>query len=110
MGQVAACVRHHSLRQRTCYWLLECVDRLATDELPLTQEVLAEIVGVRREGITQAVGELQAAHLIGCHRGGISIFDRPGLEARACECYGAVGREQARRLGESRQPAAELAA
>lgn len=95
-GQVAACTRHHSLRQRTCFWILACVDRLSSSELPVTQDVIAEIVGVRREGITHAMGQLQGEGLIRCHRGGITILDRRGLEAHACECYPAVRREHVR--------------
>lgn len=88
-GQVAACARRHSLKQRACFWILACVDRLRSNELPVTHEVIAEIVGVRREGITHAMGQLQRENLIRCHRGGISILDRRGLEAEACECYAA---------------------
>lgn len=100
-GQVAVCNRHHLLKQRMCCWILSCLDRLASDELPLTQEVIAEMVGVRRESITGAIGGLQREKLIQCHRGGISVLDRPRLEAQACECYSAVKRESARLLGES---------
>ena len=95
-GQVAVCTRHHSIRQRTCFWILECVDRLRTGELPMTQEVIAEMVGVRREGITHAMGELEAAKAIRRHRGGVTILDRRGLEALACECYRVVRREHER--------------
>lgn len=109
-GQVAVCNRHHSLRQRTCFWILACTDRLRTDELPLTHGVMAEILGVRRESITHAIGQLQAAKLIRAHRGGMSILDRPGLEAQACECHLAVMREQERLFPLPLQPAIELAA
>lgn len=104
-GQVAACNRHHSLVQRACFWILACVDRLRSDELPVAQEVIARIVGVRREGVTHALGQLQAEKLIRCHRGGVSILDRGGLEARTCECYPAVRREQLRLRRQRLQPA-----
>lgn len=109
-GQVAACSRHHPLTQRCCFWILSCVERLESDELPVTQEVIAHIAGVRRESITHAVGELQAAKLIRCHRGGISILDRAGLEAQACECYSAVTREQGRLFRLPLQPPIPLVA
>lgn len=109
-GQVAACTRHHSLRQRICFWILSCVDRLQSDKLPVTQEVIAHIAGVRREAITHAVGELQAAKLIRCHRGGVSILHRAGLEAQVCECYPAVRREQGRLFSPALQRATALMA
>ena len=109
-GQLVVCNRHHSLKQRTCAWILACVDRLRSDELPLTHDVIADIVGAGRGGITLAIGELQAARLIRSHRGGVSILDRRGLEAQACECYPAVRREQERLSRLPLRPAIELVA
>ena len=95
-GQVAVCARHHPIKQRACFWILECVDRLRSNELPVTQETIAEIVGVRRESITHAMGQLQRDNLVRCHRGGISVLDHGGLEAEACECYSVVRTEHER--------------
>lgn len=87
ISQTIACNRHHSIHQQFCRWLLASVDRLPSDELCLTQESIAGMLGVRRETITKEAGELQAAGLIQNARGRIVVIDRPGLEARACECY-----------------------
>jgi CRP-like cAMP-binding protein len=90
MAQTAACNRLHAIDQRLCRWLLLSRDRLQTDELQLTQELIAGMLGVRREGVSVAAGALQSAGLIRYARGRITILDRAGLEARACECYRAV--------------------
>jgi CRP-like cAMP-binding protein len=93
MAQTAVCNRHHSLDQQLCRWLLLSLDRLNCNELVMTQELIANMLGVRREGVTEAAGNLQAAGLIEYQRGHITILDRPGLEARTCECYGVVKKE-----------------
>jgi CRP-like cAMP-binding protein len=97
-GQIAACNRHHSLEQQLCRWILSSVDRSPSNELAMTQELIAEMLGVRREGVTQAAGRLQRAGLIEYARGHITVLDRPRLEAQACECYSAVKREYERLL------------
>jgi CRP-like cAMP-binding protein len=93
MAQTAVCNRHHSLDQQLCRWLLLSLDRLPANELVMTQELIANMLGVRREGVTEAAGRLQEAGLIRYSRGHISVLDRPGLEARTCECYAVVKRE-----------------
>ena len=93
MAQTAVCNRHHSVDQQLCRWLLLSLDRLASNELSMTQELIANMLGVRREGVTHGAGKLQAAGLIHYHRGKITVLDRPGLEARACECYQVVKTE-----------------
>ena len=93
MAQTAVCNRHHSLDQQLCRWLLLSHDRLASDHLIMTQELIANMLGVRREGVTEAAGNLQRAGLIEYHRGRITIINRPGLEARSCECYAVVRKE-----------------
>jgi CRP-like cAMP-binding protein len=93
MAQTAACNRHHSVDQQLCRWLLLSLDRLASNELFMTQELIANMLGVRREGVTEAAGNLQDAGLIRYHRGSITVLDRPGLEARSCECYQVVKTE-----------------
>lgn len=98
MAQTAICNRHHSVERQLCRWLLLCADRIGTDELRLTQEVLAGMLGVRREGITEAAGRLQEAGLIQYSRGRIRVLDHAGLEARSCECYRAVTNEYRRLL------------
>jgi CRP-like cAMP-binding protein len=98
MAQTAVCNRHHSVDQQLCRWLLLCLDRLPGNELNMTQELIANMLGVRREGVTEAAGKLQAARLIRYHRGRISVLDRAGLEARCCECYQVVKREIQRLL------------
>jgi CRP-like cAMP-binding protein len=90
MSQVAVCNRHHSLEQRLCRWLLGCLDRLASKELAVTQELIANLLGVRREGITEAAGHLQHDGLISYRRGHITVLDRERLEQRSCECYSVV--------------------
>ncbi len=98
MAQTAVCNRHHSLDQQLCRWLLLSLDRLPSNELVMTQELIANMLGVRREGVTESAGKLQKAGLIAYHRGRISILDRPGLEARVCECYAVVKKEYDRLL------------
>ena len=103
MAQTAVCNRHHSLDQQLCRWLLLSLDRLAGTELVMTQELIANMLGVRREGVTEAALKLQRLGLIRYARGRISVLDRRGLEARTCECYEVVRREYDRLL--PRQPA-----
>ena len=93
MAQTAVCNRHHSVDQQLCRWLLLSLDRLGSNELSMTQELIANMLGVRREGVTEAAGKLQRAGLIRYHRGTITVLDRPGLEALACECYQVVKTE-----------------
>lgn len=93
MAQTAVCNRHHTVDQQLCRWLLLSLDRLPSNELMMTQELIANMLGVRREGVTEAAGKLQAAGLIHYHRGKITVLDRPRLEQRVCECYGVVKRE-----------------
>ena len=99
MAQTAVCNRHHSVDQQLCRWLLLSLDRLGgASELCMTQELIADMLGVRREGVTEAAGKLQAAGLIHYSRGKITLLDRPGLEARVCECYEVVRKEFKRLL------------
>lgn len=93
MAQTAVCNRHHSVDQQLCRWLLLSLDRLPSNELVMTQELIANMLGVRREGVTEAAGKLQRAGLIHYSRGRIIVEDRPGLEARVCECYAVVKAE-----------------
>ena len=93
MAQTAVCNRHHSVDQQLCRWLLLSLDRLPTNKLTMTQELIANMLGVRREGVTEAAGKLQAAGLINYSRGHITVLDRPRLEAQACECYQVVKKE-----------------
>jgi CRP-like cAMP-binding protein len=87
------CNRHHTVDQQLCRWLLLSLDRLPSNELTMTQELIANMLGVRREGVTEAAGNLQRAGLIHYSRGRITVLDRPGLEARVCECYLVVKKE-----------------
>ena len=98
MAQTAACNRHHSLDQQLCRWLLLSMDRLRSNELVMTQELIANMLGVRREGVTEAALQLQAAGLIRYARGRISVLSRKGLEQRSCECYAVVKKEYDRLL------------
>ncbi|MFN5541677.1 MAG: Crp/Fnr family transcriptional regulator [Betaproteobacteria bacterium] len=98
MSQTAVCNRHHTLDQQLCRWLLLSLDRLPTNELLMTQELIANMLGVRREGVTEAAGQLQKAGLIRYQRGHITVTDRKGLEARSCECYAVVKKEYDRLL------------
>lgn len=93
VAQTAVCNCHHSLEQRLCRWLLLTLDRCESQDLVITQELVAGILGVRRESITEAAGELQRAGYISSRRGHISVIDRRGLETTACECYGVVRKE-----------------
>ena len=101
MAQTTVCNRHHSLDQQFCRWLLLSSDRLLSDELIMTQELIAGMLGVGREGITETACKIQEAGLIAYHRGHITVLDRAGLEARACECYGVVKKEFERLLPEA---------
>jgi CRP-like cAMP-binding protein len=98
MAQTAVCNRHHAVDQQLCRWLLLSLDRLPGDELRMTQELIANMLGVRREGVTQAAGDLQAAGLIHYSRGHITILDRAKLQQRVCECYQVVKTEYDRLL------------
>lgn len=98
MAQTAVCNRHHSVDQQLCRWLLMSLDRLQGNELIMTQELIANMLGVRREGVTEAALKLQRAGLIKYSRGNIKALDRPGLELRTCECYAVVKAEYARLL------------
>lgn len=98
MAQTAVCNRHHSLDQQLCRWLLLSLDRLKGNDLVMTQELIANMLGVRREGVTEAALNLQRAGLIRYARGHISVLDRAGLEARTCECYAVVSKEYVRLL------------
>jgi CRP-like cAMP-binding protein len=93
MAQTAVCNRHHSVDQQLCRWLLLSLDRLKSNELSMTQELIANMLGVRREGVTEAAGKLQNDGLIRYRRGTITVLDRPGVEARSCECYQVVKTE-----------------
>jgi CRP-like cAMP-binding protein len=100
MAQTAVCNRHHSLDQQLCRWLLLSLDRLQGSELQMTQELIANMLGVRREGVTEAALRLQKTGLIRYARGHITVLDRPGLERRTCECYAVVKKEYDRLLPE----------
>jgi CRP-like cAMP-binding protein len=93
MAQTAVCNRHHSLDQQLCRWLLLSLDRLPSNELVMTQELIANMLGVRRETVTEAAGKLQDAGVIQYSRGRITVLDRPALEVRTCECYAVVKAE-----------------
>jgi len=101
MAQTAVCNRHHAVEQQLCRWLLLSLDRLSSNELIMTQELIANMLGVRREGVTEAAGNLQKAGLIQYSRGRITVRDRPKLEARVCECYAVVKKETDRLLSET---------
>jgi len=103
MAQTAVCNRHHSLDQQLCRWLLLSLDRLQTNHLVMTQELIANMLGVRREGVTEAAGRLHRAGIIKYQRGHITVLDRPQLEQRTCECYAVVKREYDRLLPSSAQ-------
>jgi CRP-like cAMP-binding protein len=98
MAQTAVCNRHHSIDQQFARWLLLSLDRLSSNKLVMTQELIANMLGVRREGVTEAAGKLQKIGLISYNRGRISVLDRPGLEAHSCECYAVVKLEYDRLL------------
>ena len=101
MTQTAVCNRHHTVDQQLCRWLLLSLDRLPSNELVMTQEMIANMLGVRREGVTEAAGKLQTDGLIHYSRGRIVVVDRPRLEARVCECYSVVKKEYDRLLPET---------
>jgi CRP-like cAMP-binding protein len=103
MSQTAVCNRHHSVEQQLCRWLLLTLDRLPSNELTMTQELIAGMLGVRREGITEAAGHLQQAGFIRYRRGHITVLDRSGLESRVCECYTVVKNEYDRLLCDVRK-------
>jgi CRP-like cAMP-binding protein len=100
MSQTAACNRHHSVEQQLCRWLLLTLDRMPSNDLIITQELVAGMLGVRREGITEAAGNLQRAGFISYRRGHISVLDRAGLEKNVCECYAVVKKEMNRLLSD----------
>jgi CRP-like cAMP-binding protein len=100
IAQTAACNRHHSLEQQLCRWLLLTLDRAFSRELIMTQELVARMLGVRREGVTEAAGNLQRAGFIHYRRGHIAVLDAPGLETHACECYATVKKELSRLLSD----------
>lgn len=104
MAQTAVCNQHHSLEQHLCRWLLLSMDRLSSNELVMTQELIATMLGVRRESVTDAAGKLQARGLIRYTRGHITVIDRPKLELAVCECYAVVKREYDRLLPENITP------
>jgi CRP-like cAMP-binding protein len=111
MCQTAACNRHHSIEQQLCRMLLLTLDRLPSNELIMTQELVANALGVRREGVTEAAGNLQRAGIIRYRRGHIAVVERSGLEARSCECYAVVRTEMERLLSDVkyRQDTVEIA-
>lgn len=98
MAQTAVCNRHHSIGQQLCRWLLLSLDRLPGNQLNMTQELIANMLGVRREGVTEAAGKLHKMGVINYHRGHITVLDRPRLEQLSCECYAVVKRETDRLL------------
>lgn len=102
MAQTAACNRHHTVEQQLCRWLLLTLDRSASNDLVMTQELIANMLGVRREGVTEAAGNLQRAGHISYRRGHIAVLDRTGLESRVCECYAVVKTELNRLLSDVR--------
>jgi CRP-like cAMP-binding protein len=108
MSQTAVCNRHHTVEQQLCRWLLLTLDRLPSNELTMTQELIANMLGVRREGVTEAAGRLQGYGYISYRRGHITVLDRKGLESDVCECYNVVKKEFTRLLSDvrNRQPAA----
>lgn len=101
MAQTAVCNRHHTIDQQLCRWLLLSLDRLKADELTMTQELIANMLGVRREGVTEAAGKLQKKGVIEYRRGKIKVLDRPELERLSCECYSVVKKESDRLLNAS---------
>ena len=101
MAQTAVCNRHHSLDQQLCRWLLLSLDRLESNELIMTQELIANMLGVRREGVTEAAGKLQRLEIIQYHRGHITVLDRASLEKQCCECYLVVKNEFNRLLNQN---------
>src|SRR6202041_2052040 len=98
MAQTAVCNRHHTVDQQLCRWLLLSLDRLTSNQLDMTQELIANMLGVRREGVTEAAGKLDKLGIIRYARGHITVLDRPSLEQRCCECYAVVKKETDRLL------------
>lgn len=107
MAQTAVCNRHHSVDQQLCRWLLLSLDRLASNTLTMTQELIANMLGVRREGVTEAAGKLQNLGIIQYTRGKITVLDRPGLESQCCECYQVVKTETDRLMPRRHAPSAD---
>jgi CRP-like cAMP-binding protein len=107
MTQTAACNRHHSVEQQICRWLLMTLDRVPSREIVVTQEMMAAVLGVRRESVTEVAGDLQRAGVISYRRGHISVLHREGLNSRVCECYAAVRRQMPRPIPDSRQNATQ---
>lgn len=103
MSQTSVCNRHHSVEQQLCRWLLLTLDRLGDKELTMTQELISHMLGVRREGVTEAAGRLQGHGYISYRRGHITVVDRAGLETQVCECYAVVKKEFTRLLSDVRQ-------
>ncbi|MBC7455654.1 MAG: Crp/Fnr family transcriptional regulator [Massilia sp.] len=110
MAQTAVCNRHHTVEQQLCRWLLLTLDRVGEHELTMTQELIASMLGVRREGVTEAAGRLQGYGFISYRRGHITVLDRKGLERDVCECYAVVKKEFARLLSDVHRRAAPSAA
>lgn len=102
VAQIAACKRHHTLQQQLCRWIVSCLDRVRENELTMSHELIAQMLGMRREGVTNAAGRLQQSGLIQYSRGLITVINREGLEAQACECYEVVKQEYERLLPASR--------
>lgn len=109
MAQTAVCNRHHPLEQQLCRLLLHSLDRIASNQVPITQELMAHLLGVRREGVTEAAGKLQRLGIIHYSRGQITVLDRPGLEARSCECYAVVKKETDRLIPYVQRPSTTTA-
>ncbi len=105
ISQTAVCNRHHSVQQQLCRWLLLTLDRVPSQELVTSQELVASMLGVRRESVTEAAGSLQRAGYISCRRGHIAVIDRSKLEVHACECYAVVKKELGRLLSDNRHSA-----
>lgn len=109
-AQTAVCNRHHSIEQQLCRMLLQALDRIHGNELSVTQEEIARMLGVRRESVSDAAGRLKKTGLIECHRGRVKVLDRPGIEKRCCECYAVVRKETERLLPPPRNPVPSPAA
>lgn len=109
ISQTAVCNRHHTVEQQLCRWLLTTIDRIPSGELNITQDLIARMLGVRREGVTESIGNLQRAGLISCRRGHITVLARPGLEKMACECYPVVKKEMDRLLCDFKRPQSPFA-
>jgi CRP-like cAMP-binding protein len=108
MAQTAVCNRHHSVDQQLCRWLLLSLDRLTTNQLVMTQKLIADMLGVRREGVTEAAGKLSKRGIIRYRRGRITVLDRPKLEELSCECYAVVKKESDRLLARTGPPEAAM--